>query len=144
MAEARLIDEAILEMPSQRRLVQLYDVGDRLKYPLIALESYSEDGQAVQHVSVADHSLIKIDPQESSLAFKARMASIGWTIRKEMNTPGHHLVAKAGNSIASIESWAPMAVELGTSNTRQRKRLHCLSSSDNTCRQLLAFIMGPA
>jgi subtilisin family serine protease len=112
VAGARLIDEAILEMPSQRRLVQLYDVGDRLKYPLIALESYSEGGQAVQHVSVADHSLVKIDPQESTEAFEARIASIGWTIRKEMNTPGHYLVAKAVNSIASIESWAAMAVEL--------------------------------
>jgi subtilisin family serine protease len=112
VAGARLIDEAILEMPSQRRLVQLYDVGDRLKYPLIALESYSEGGQAVQQVSVADHSLVKIDPQESTEAFEARIASIGWSIRKEMKTPGHYLVAKAVNSIASVESWAAMAVEL--------------------------------
>ena len=112
LASARLIDEAILETPDHRRLVQLYDVGQRMKYPLVALESYSEDEQAIQHVSVADHSLVKIDPQESSEAFADRIASIGWVVRKEMNTPGHYLVARADNAAASVESWATMGVEL--------------------------------
>jgi|GEM_PF-3764073 len=112
LAGARLIDEAILETPDQRRLVQLYDVGQRMKYPLVALESYNEGEQAIQHVSVADHSLVKIDPQESAEAFADRMASIGWVVRKEMKTPGHFLVARADHSAASVESWATMGDEL--------------------------------
>jgi subtilisin family serine protease len=99
---ANLLGETTVEEEAGWKKVQVYDVGDRFKYPIVRVETTTNAlGQESLNAMVADHLMIRMKESKGATPnmVVAQLKKMGLELRKKMASPGLYLVSVADSKL---------------------------------------------